>query len=110
MMWDLNYFKYYFLKLAKIPFDEQALEDDFQAFSDYLLAVDNKEFLYRDFQSRNVMLKDGHVYFIDDQGGRKVALQYVLASLLYDPKVNIPYADHYEFLDFYPDELSQYKH
>jgi aminoglycoside/choline kinase family phosphotransferase len=108
MMWDLNYFKYYFLKLAKIPFDEQALEDDFQAFSDYLLSAPSDFFLYRDFQSRNVMLKDGGVYFIDYQGGRRGALQYDLASLLYDGKADIPQEIRAQLFKFYIKELKSF--
>ncbi|HPE77815.1 MAG TPA: RNase adapter RapZ [Draconibacterium sp.] len=108
MMWDLNYFKYYFLKLAKIQFDEQALEDDFQVFSEYLLSADSNFFLYRDFQSRNVMLKNDRVYFIDYQGGRRGALQYDLASLLYDGKADIPESIRQKLFDFYVTELKKY--
>jgi len=108
MMWDLNYFKYYFLKLAKIQFDEQALEDDFQTFSDYLLSTESDFFLFRDFQSRNVMLKNGEVFFIDYQGGRRGALQYDLASLLYDGKADIPQIIRQQLYDFYVAELKKY--
>jgi len=109
MMWDLNYFKYYFLKLAKIHFDEQALEDDFQLFSNYLLSASSNYFLYRDFQSRNVMIKDDEVYFIDYQGGRQGALQYDLASLLYDGKADIPESVKNQLYDFYISELKKLK-
>jgi aminoglycoside/choline kinase family phosphotransferase len=108
MMWDLNYFKYYFLRLAQIQFDEQQLEDDFNIFIEYLLKADCSHFLYRDFQSRNIMLKDEVPYFIDYQGGRRGALQYDIASLLYDAKADIPQHVREMLLEFYMKEISKF--
>ncbi len=91
IMADLLYFKYYFLDALRRPYDKQKLIDDFEALSNYLSHTEYKFFMFRDFQSRNIMVKgNGDVGFIDYQGGMKGAPQYDVASLLWQAKANLP--------------------
>ncbi len=101
MMWDLNYFKYMLLKLLAVPFNERNLEHDFVSLADYLLDAGQDYFLYRDFQTANVMVVKGLPWFIDYQGGRKGAPQYDVASLLYDAKIPMIQTNRDELLDYY---------
>lgn len=101
MMWDMNYFKYMFLKLVAVPFNERRLEHDFNLLADFLLETRQDYFLYRDFQSANVMMVKGEPWFIDYQGGRKGAPQYDVASLLYDAKAHIPEQSREKLLNYH---------
>ena len=106
---DLNYFKYYFVKPhEEIEFNEARLGKDFEAFADFVSQAPCDFFMYRDFQSRNIMVKDNELYFIDFQGGRKGPLNYDVVSLLYQVKAQMPQATRDELIQFYKEELKPF--
>jgi aminoglycoside/choline kinase family phosphotransferase len=106
MMWDMNYFKYMLLKLIAVPFNESRLEYDFNSLADYLLEAGQDYFLYRDFQTANVMVVGEEPWFIDYQGGRGGAPQYDVASMLYDAKIPMEESDREYLLEYYIDNFS----
>ncbi|HLP05265.1 MAG TPA: RNase adapter RapZ [Paludibacter sp.] len=107
ILWDLNYFKYCFLKSTGIEFSENRLEDDFYKLSAILLESDSNTFMYRDFQSRNVMVKDEEPYFIDFQGGRRGPVYYDVASFLWQAKARYGDGLREELLQTYLNALNE---
>ena len=109
ILWDLNYFKYCFLKATGMEFQENLLEDDFQKMADVLMRSSSATFMYRDFQSRNIMIKEGEPWLIDFQGGRKGPVYYDVASFLWQAKANYPESLRKELLKEYLDSLCKYQ-
>ncbi|HUS86619.1 MAG TPA: phosphotransferase [Bacteroidales bacterium] len=107
MMWDMNYFKYMFLKLVAAPFNEKRMERDFNTLADFLLEAGSDYFLYRDFQSANIMIINDEPWFIDYQGGRGGAPQYDPASLLFDAKALLPQSIRDLLIEYYVDEFTR---
>ncbi len=108
IFWDLNYFKYSFLKATGITFSELELEKDFERMSEVLLQTDTPTFLYRDFQSRNVMIHNDEPYFIDFQGGRRGPVFYDVASFLWQAKANFSEELREELLQVYLQSVRKY--
>lgn len=100
---DLLYFKYYFLDTLQLPYDKEQLIDDYEALSNYLNYADYKYFMFRDFQSRNILIEKEKIYFIDYQGGMKGALQYDVASMLWQARAALPEDWKNNLLDYYMD-------
>ena len=108
VLFDLNYFKYCFLKPSGLEFDENRLQDDFERLADDLTSVDADTFMYRDFQARNVMVKDGNPCFIDFQGGMQGPIYYDVASFIWHARAGYSEELKMKMLEAYLDALSAY--
>jgi hypothetical protein len=109
VMFDLNYFKYCFLKPSGLEFDEVRLQDEFELLAKDLLEDSGNTFLYRDFNARNVMIKDGEPYFIDFQGGRRGPIYYDVASFVWQARFRYPQWLKERMIDSYLEALKEYK-
>ena len=110
IFWDLNYFKYSFLKATGLEFHETRLEDDFEHLASVLLAdAPYDTFMYRDFQARNVMVKDDNPWFIDFQGGRRGPVEYDVASFLWQARAAYPASLREHLIDTYIGSLCRYR-
>ena len=109
IQWDLHYFKYCFLKATGMEFDEERLEDDFDHLSNILLQEHDECFMYRDFQSRNVMIRDGKPWLIDFQGGRRGPIEYDLVSFLWQARARFTPTLRRELIDEYMRSASRYR-
>jgi len=108
MVWDMRFFRDNFLRRTETEWSHHSLEADFEKFADFLAQAPSDFFMYRDFQSRNIMVQNGEVYFIDYQGGRLGPLQYDMASLLYQSRANVPADARQRLLKLYLDEAQGY--
>ena len=108
VMFDLNYFKYCFLKATGLEFNEVKLQDDFERFADDLLEDDMDTFMYRDFNARNVMICDGRPCFIDFQGGRRGPIYYDVASFVWQARAAYPDCLKERIVKSYLEGLSEY--
>ncbi len=116
IFWDLNYFKYSFLKTSGIEFNEELLENDFEALASVLLSdqednrsINDNVFMYRDFQSRNIMILEGQPWFIDFQGGRRGPVEYDLASFIWQARTLYPDYIRERLINVYINSLKKYR-
>lgn len=106
---DLNYFKYCFLKATGLEFNEERLQEDFERLKADLLIEDSNTFMHRDFQARNIMVKDGKPWIIDFQGGRRGPIYYDVASFVWQARSRFPEATRQRLLEAYLKALQPYQ-